>query len=83
MKHSKIYYWLIFLLVGAFLCSCDDKVDNNGTTVYSTDGHKSYSLSQPNFSTIIIDSCEYVIGYHLLAHKGNCKFCAERRKKER
>ena len=37
--------------------------------------------------TYIIDSCEYVgqaIGFRtgILAHKGNCRFCAERRKQE-
>lgn len=39
---------------------------------------------------IVIDSCEYLIGskyepgtgYGYLAHKGNCKYCAERRKRE-
>ena len=35
----------------------------------------------------IVDSCEYVgqaIGFRtgILAHKGNCRFCAERRKQE-
>jgi len=38
------------------------------------------------FATLTYDSCEYVFktsGYKgFLAHKGNCKFCAERRKKE-
>ena len=32
------------------------------------------------FQTILIDSCEYIRGYDRLAHKGNCKYCAERRK---
>jgi hypothetical protein len=32
--------------------------------------------------TIVIDSCEYIRGASRLAHKGNCKFCAERRKQE-
>lgn len=33
---------------------------------------------------VIIDSCEYISynGGYGLAHKGNCKFCAERRRKE-
>lgn len=34
------------------------------------------------YSTVVIDSCEYVTSFYKLAHKGNCKFCAERRKKE-
>lgn len=39
------------------------------------------------YRTYIIDSCEYV-GYAIgsncdyLAHKGNCRFCKERRQKE-
>ena len=37
--------------------------------------------------TYIVDSCEYIglgIGYPegILVHKGNCRFCAERRKQE-
>ena len=40
--------------------------------------------------TVVIDSCEYLIGrkcrgyygYGFLSHKGNCKYCAERRKRE-
>lgn len=34
------------------------------------------------YGTIIIDSCEYIKGYSRLAHKGNCRFCKERRQKE-
>ena len=44
------------------------------------------------FNVIVIDSCEYIYkkyevrggyagyGYGFMAHKGNCKFCAERNK---
>lgn len=43
-----------------------------------------------DYKVIVIDSCEYIMydasigysGYGFLTHKGNCKFCAERRKKE-
>lgn len=47
------------------------------------------------YSVIVVDSCEYIVktidydkGYRnatqsgYLAHKGNCRFCAERRKQE-
>ena len=45
------------------------------------------SYKPARFKTYIIDSCEYVgicegSQYDYLAHKGNCKFCAERRKQE-
>ena len=35
-----------------------------------------------SYRVIEIDSCEYVQSAHQLAHKGNCKYCAERRKQE-
>lgn len=35
-----------------------------------------------NLRTVVIDSCEYVNGNNRLAHKGNCRFCKERRQKE-
>lgn len=35
-----------------------------------------------SFHTVMIDSCEYVMSVYRLAHKGNCHFCAERRKQE-
>ena len=44
------------------------------------------SVEEGDFSTIEYDSCEYLLrvgvskGY--LAHKGNCRFCKERRQKE-
>ena len=37
-----------------------------------------------SYISVVIDSCEYVMnsGVSRMSHKGNCKFCAERRKKE-
>lgn len=34
------------------------------------------------YSTIVIDSCEYIEAFNRLAHKGNCRFCAERHRRE-
>ena len=34
------------------------------------------------YGVIMIDSCEYIRGRYRLAHKGNCRFCKERRQKE-
>lgn len=49
-----------------------------------------YHLDVCKFRVVVIDSCEYIYGvlkssdlrrgYRFLAHKGNCKFCDERRK---
>ena len=32
--------------------------------------------------TFVVDSCEYISFWKSSAHKGNCKFCTERRQKE-
>lgn len=40
------------------------------------------NLGNTPFQTILIDSCEYVTGTYKLSHKGNCRFCEERRQKE-
>ena len=49
-----------------------------------------YSIDGVYLRTVVIDSCEYLIGcdchgyngYGYFSHKGNCKYCAERRKRE-
>lgn len=68
--------FIIVIIIGAFsIQKCqDDNAD------YQTTGGNGYN-------TEIIDSCEYLVrheGYAgYMAHKGNCKFCEERRKKEK
>ena len=39
-------------------------------------------IPQSNISYCVIDSCEYITWGHKMAHKGNCRFCAQRRMKE-
>jgi uncharacterized lipoprotein NlpE involved in copper resistance len=34
------------------------------------------------YTYIELDSCEYISGFNQFAHKGNCRFCKERRQKE-
>jgi hypothetical protein len=34
------------------------------------------------YTYLELDSCEYIMGLNQLAHKGNCRFCKERRQKE-
>lgn len=35
-----------------------------------------------NWVVLEIDSCEYLLRGDKLAHKGNCKYCEERRRKQ-
>ena len=48
----------------------------------SEETDKSSKLVQ--FKILQIDSCEYlkIDGYYGYAHKGNCKYCKERKEKE-
>ena len=43
-----------------------------------------WGAEQEPAHTIVYDSCEYVRinDYHVYAHKGNCRFCADRRRRE-
>lgn len=58
----------LFLLVAAPLLMC------------CTDNHGAPRIVEPNI--VIIDSCEYIKAPYRLTHKGNCKYCIERRKQE-
>ena len=57
---------------------------------YKTDAEIEEAKRLNGFNIVIIDSCEYLKmrytsgyqGYGYFAHKGNCRFCKERRQKE-
>lgn len=57
---------------------------------YRTDAEVQEAEHLNGFNIVVIDSCEYLKdieadgyqGYGYFAHKGNCRFCAERRKQE-
>jgi len=72
-KYVKMFAMLAVVL--ALLVSCKGSGDNG------TNSNLQYTNYGP-FRTVVCDSCEYVIGYRKLAHKGNCRFCAVRRKEE-
>ena len=66
----------IFLLALTSLMMVGCISEEEEAKIYENDG----------FATLTYDSCEYVFkisGYKgFLAHKGNCRFCKERRQKE-
>ena len=80
----------IFILSILFaMISCSEQPDTN---IYhdAEMTNDIYNVNEVHLRTVVIDSCEYLIGsryepgagYGYLAHKGNCKYCAERRKRE-
>ena len=71
-KIAKVFPLLALAFV---MCGCEQSTNNIKAPV----GGNTLTTA---FQTIMIDSCEYITGSHKIAHKGNCKYCAERRKKE-
>lgn len=65
---------ILFALTALMMAGCIS--DKEEAKIYENDG----------FAIVTYDSCEYVFktaGYKgFLAHKGNCRFCKERRQKE-
>lgn len=53
-----------------------------GCTQKDSNGHITINTGIENPNISIIDSCEYVGWGYGLAHKGNCRFCKERKQKE-
>jgi hypothetical protein len=64
---------LTMLAFSAMLVACAET---------NADGSIKLDEGIDNPYTRVIDSCEYIVWGRGLAHKGNCKFCAERRRKE-
>lgn len=82
-KDDKTLGLLTWAIVSAIIIgSCWSCVEKNadGSIPLNKNTKGGYSLSE--YRQIVIDSCEYIEANYALAHKGNCKFCAERRKKE-
>ena len=67
-------YW-IWLIVGFLFIFYSIQRCNNAHSDFPTE-------KGVGFNTIVIDSCEYLIGgssyQGYMAHKGNCKYCKER-----
>lgn len=71
---KKVLFPLAVVILTA-CCAENKKEPTNISVDYTYTGSSTFKM-------IMIDSCEYIIGYKKMAHKGKCKFCAERRKRE-
>ena len=72
---GKIVKVLLVLALALVMCGCcRENADSSSASTILTD----YSIIRIE----TIDSCEYLVEPSRMAHKGNCKYCAERRKKE-
>jgi len=94
---KKIFILLVFA-ISLIACNFEKNSDTNVyknskciDVVYHVPViHTSDKQNMVNLRVVEIDSCEYLIGntscgyqgYSYMTHKGNCKYCAERRKRE-
>lgn len=63
---------ILLALISLMMVGCCDKTTNNIPIGGGLHDAHLYD----------IDSCEYIVWAGGLAHKGNCRFCKERRQKE-
>lgn len=73
MKKIIILTLTVLMMVGCM------KTKEDGEPILS-DYYKEHSVENPYLQ--VLDSCEYFYWNERMAHKGNCRFCKERRQKE-
>lgn len=61
---------ILLALVAVIMTGCDINPDGSA------------NIRREDYGLFRIDSCEYISTQRGFSHKGNCKFCAERRKQE-
>ena len=85
---KKIFILSILFVIS--LVSCDDVSYTETQKRKNPETGVTYTTEGVTFHVVEIDSCEYLIGrkisgdysFGYMSHKGNCKYCAERRKRE-
>ena len=77
---TKIKKIILLALIILVMVGCGNNNDEYKAP-YNNGGLNSH-LTGADMCTVIIDSCEYIGTRFQLAHKGNCRFCNERRQKE-
>lgn len=74
-----IFAFLVFILTG---CTTRQEFPNEviNTTVSSA---PVVNMSNYRIKVVVLDGCEYLMyDNRMVVHKGNCKFCEQRRKEE-
>ena len=74
---------ILLVLTALMLVGCD-KISNEIKKVEKAQQTRNTAIQEWHNQIVIIDSCEYISEETrgLIEHKGNCRFCKERRQKE-
>lgn len=86
-----VLFILMLIAMAISLVSCDcDNTSYNQTQVKENEntGEVTYIIRGVELHVVEIDGCEYLIGHRYITdgsegyitHKGNCKYCEERRR---
>jgi len=87
----KIKQFISFILLAALFYSCGpSREEMDAQALEGLKSRKSLNhistLSNGQFQTYVVDSCEYIGGWigsskggPIFTHKGNCKFCKQRK----
>lgn len=74
-----IFAFLVFILTG---CTTRQEFPNE---VINTTASSASVVNMSNYriKVVVLDGCEYLMyDNRMVVHKGNCKFCEQRRKEE-
>lgn len=71
---------ILLALVTMIMAGCEGVQHKDDGSVVLDRYYKEHSMDNPHVD--VIDSCEYICWSYRMAHKGNCRFCKERREKE-
>lgn len=75
---------IILLALTILMMAGCDKISNKIKEAENARQARNITMREWHNQIVIIDSCEYISEETrgLVEHKGNCRFCKERRKKE-
>ena len=82
---------LTLIFIALAIVSCDDaSYTETQVTENPETGEITYTARGVKFHVVEIDGCEYIMGTRMysdgeagyMSHKGNCKYCEERRRAE-
>lgn len=74
---------IILILTALIIAGCDN-ISNEIKEAEKVQQARNTAIQEWHNQVVIIDSCEYISEEMrgLIEHKGNCRFCKERRQKE-
>jgi uncharacterized protein YcfL len=71
MTMATIKKLVLLSLTALIIVGCNQSTENREAPLGG-------NILTTSYQTVIVDSCEYILGASKIAHKGNCHFCKDR-----